>query len=204
MTDIADRFGMPVAALAADPVARIASDATLYEVADALAARDVGALVVGNRDDVEGIVSERTQQRGRFVVGERRRDRVGEGFVDDGELGVATVGVPAGEARVETQVLVAAQAQNRQAPQVCRSHAIPMRSPTANRDVPEPSRSTIPTISWPGTASAAWGGRSHSARYRSVRHTPHTTTCTRTSPCPGSGGARSISASGPVSIGPGR
>lgn len=59
MTNIADRFGMSVAALAADEVARIKPDATLHEVADALAAGDVGALVVGERDEVDGIVSER-------------------------------------------------------------------------------------------------------------------------------------------------
>ena len=63
MTQTRDRFGMTVKTLAADPVARISPQATLYEVADELAARDVGALVVGDGDTVEGIVSERDLAR---------------------------------------------------------------------------------------------------------------------------------------------
>lgn len=59
MTEIVDRFGVPVLTLAADTVARIAADATLHEVADALAAGEVGALVIGDGDAAEGIVSER-------------------------------------------------------------------------------------------------------------------------------------------------
>jgi CBS domain-containing protein len=50
---------MPVSALIADAIARIRPDATLLEVADALAAGDVGALVVGDDDKPAGIVSER-------------------------------------------------------------------------------------------------------------------------------------------------
>lgn len=59
MKDTNDRFGMPVSVLAADTVARVAPSASIHEVADALAACDVGALLVGDGDDVEGIVSER-------------------------------------------------------------------------------------------------------------------------------------------------
>lgn len=44
--------------LAVDPVARITADATLLEVADALAASDVGAHVAGDGNAVDGIVSE--------------------------------------------------------------------------------------------------------------------------------------------------
>jgi CBS domain-containing protein len=50
---------MSVSALIADAIARIRPDATLLEVADALAAGDVGVLVVGEDDKPKGVVSER-------------------------------------------------------------------------------------------------------------------------------------------------
>ena len=50
---------MPVSTVVADPVARIPHDATLLEVADALVAGDVGALVVGGDERPVGVVSER-------------------------------------------------------------------------------------------------------------------------------------------------
>jgi CBS domain-containing protein len=50
---------MPVFALSADVVARVAADANLWEIADALVAADVGALAVGDGDEVHGVVSER-------------------------------------------------------------------------------------------------------------------------------------------------
>jgi CBS domain-containing protein len=50
---------MPVSSFVADAVAGIAEDATLLEVADALVAEDVGALVVRQEGRVIGIVSER-------------------------------------------------------------------------------------------------------------------------------------------------
>jgi CBS domain-containing protein len=59
MSSFDDRFGIPVGALAAETVARVAPGATLHEVADALSSGDVGALVVGDGKDVDGIVSER-------------------------------------------------------------------------------------------------------------------------------------------------
>jgi CBS domain-containing protein len=54
-----DRYGFPVAALTGDTVARITPEANLNEIADALTAGTVGALVMGHEDAVEGIVSER-------------------------------------------------------------------------------------------------------------------------------------------------
>jgi CBS domain-containing protein len=52
--------GLPVSTLAADVVARVAQDADLWEVAEALVEADVGALaVVDDDDDVQGVVSER-------------------------------------------------------------------------------------------------------------------------------------------------
>jgi len=50
---------MPVSALAADVVARIGGEADLWEIAEQLVAADVGALAVGDDDDVAGVVSER-------------------------------------------------------------------------------------------------------------------------------------------------
>lgn len=55
--------GLPVSALGADEVARIRTDATLLEVADALGAGEIGALVVGDGDAVEAVVSERDLAR---------------------------------------------------------------------------------------------------------------------------------------------
>ncbi|SRR6266511_5962013 len=49
---------LPVAAVAADRVVRVAPEATLHEVADLLHGDDIGALVVGIRQIV-GVVTER-------------------------------------------------------------------------------------------------------------------------------------------------
>jgi len=50
---------LPVSVLVVDGVARIAEDASLGEVAQALADENVGLLVVGTGDDVAGVISER-------------------------------------------------------------------------------------------------------------------------------------------------
>jgi CBS domain-containing protein len=50
---------LPIAAFAADTVARVAGDADLWAIAEALVEADVGALAVGDGDHVRGIVSER-------------------------------------------------------------------------------------------------------------------------------------------------
>ncbi len=50
---------LPVSALTADSVLRVDASADLWSVAAALAAADVGILVVGDGDDVQGVVSER-------------------------------------------------------------------------------------------------------------------------------------------------
>jgi CBS domain-containing protein len=50
---------LPVSTFAADAVARIDADADLWQIAEALVEADVGALAVGDGDDVQGIVSER-------------------------------------------------------------------------------------------------------------------------------------------------
>jgi CBS domain-containing protein len=59
---------VPVGALAADNVMRIAAEATLFEIADLLHDNDIGALVVGT-DAVTGVVSERDVVR---ALSERR------------------------------------------------------------------------------------------------------------------------------------
>jgi CBS domain-containing protein len=53
------RGGMPVAAFVAERVCRIDPDATLLDVADAMSAAEVGALLIGHGDEVRAIVSER-------------------------------------------------------------------------------------------------------------------------------------------------
>lgn len=60
---VTDGGGLPVSALGADDVARIGTDATLLEVADALGASEIGALVVGDGGAVEAVVSERDLAR---------------------------------------------------------------------------------------------------------------------------------------------
>jgi CBS domain-containing protein len=50
---------MPVSALSADVLAQVDGDADLWEIAEALAAADVGALAVGDGGEVRGVVSER-------------------------------------------------------------------------------------------------------------------------------------------------
>jgi CBS domain-containing protein len=59
MTEPEPVGSMPVSELIEDAVIRVAPDATLEEAADALAAGDIGALVVGDDQHVSGIVSER-------------------------------------------------------------------------------------------------------------------------------------------------
>ena len=49
----------PVSTLVAAPVAKVAPEATLFEVADAMKAASVGALLVSESDGAAGIVSER-------------------------------------------------------------------------------------------------------------------------------------------------
>ena len=69
MTDIADGSFLDIAALANDTVVRIPPTANLHEVADALTSDGIGAIVVGEADAIDGIVSERDLVR---AVSERR------------------------------------------------------------------------------------------------------------------------------------
>jgi CBS domain-containing protein len=59
MTDPSPAGLITMSALIGDQVARVADDATLHAVADALVAAGVGALVIGDGDRPSGIVSER-------------------------------------------------------------------------------------------------------------------------------------------------
>src|SRR5579875_3251962 len=74
---------------------------------------------------------------------------------------------------------------------------MPTLSPGLNRVASGPAATTSPTASWPGVISGACGGRSPSARCRSVRHTPQALIRTSSSPGPGSGTSRSVMRSGP-------
>jgi CBS domain-containing protein len=59
MTEPTIPSSLPVSALIGDRVARVGAHATLFEVAGAMAAAGVGALVVGDLDRPSGIVTER-------------------------------------------------------------------------------------------------------------------------------------------------
>ena len=71
MPDTTEVGSTPVSTLIGDAVVRIAPDATLYDVADALAGGDIGVLAVGH-DAVVGVVSERDLVRA--VAGRRDLD----------------------------------------------------------------------------------------------------------------------------------
>jgi CBS domain-containing protein len=59
MTETNPAGAITMSALIGDQIARVAADASLYAVADALEAAGVGALVMGDGDRPSGIVSER-------------------------------------------------------------------------------------------------------------------------------------------------
>jgi CBS domain-containing protein len=65
---------MPVSELIGDEVIRIAPDADLVAVADALTANDVGVLVVGEPNEVRGVISERDLVRA--MAGRKDVERV--------------------------------------------------------------------------------------------------------------------------------
>ena len=59
MTGISSPGSIPIATITGDPVARVAADATVADVAMALADIDVGAVVVGDDQRPAALVSER-------------------------------------------------------------------------------------------------------------------------------------------------
>ena len=59
MSDISSAGSTPVSALTGDPVVRVAADATLVDVAEAIVASEVGAVVVGDDERPAALVSER-------------------------------------------------------------------------------------------------------------------------------------------------
>jgi CBS domain-containing protein len=63
MSGSTDGFALDIAALANDTVTRVPPEANLYDVADALTVAGIGALVVGEPDTVDGVVSERDLAR---------------------------------------------------------------------------------------------------------------------------------------------
>jgi CBS domain-containing protein len=66
---------MPVSALAADGLARVAPDVDMWELAEALVDADVGALAVGDDDEMLGVVSERDIVRALAVRRDPSRTR---------------------------------------------------------------------------------------------------------------------------------
>jgi CBS domain-containing protein len=72
---ISDVGASPVSVLATDTIARVSPGADLWAIADALVDADVGALAVGDGDDVLGIVSERDVVRAMADGGIRRPRR---------------------------------------------------------------------------------------------------------------------------------
>ncbi|MEB3982293.1 CBS domain-containing protein [Mycobacterium sp. 663a-19] len=59
MTSFASPGSIPIATITGDPVARVAADATVADVAMAMADVDVGAVVVGDDQRPAALVSER-------------------------------------------------------------------------------------------------------------------------------------------------
>src|SRR5712664_1472570 len=90
--------------------------------------------------------------------------------------------------------------QKRQTPQVYPSQGIPTLSPIRCVVTLLPTRSTRPTISWPGITGYLMAGSSASTTCRSVRQTPQALTRMRICPSPGRGSARSCSCKGAPGI----
>ena len=59
MTDISVPGSIPISSVTGEPVARVAANATVADVARAIVARDVGAIVVGDDEQPTALVSER-------------------------------------------------------------------------------------------------------------------------------------------------
>jgi CBS domain-containing protein len=59
VTGISSPGSIPISTITGDPVARVAADATIADVAKAMVARDVGAIVVGEDERPAALVSER-------------------------------------------------------------------------------------------------------------------------------------------------
>jgi CBS domain-containing protein len=59
MTGLTSAGSTPISTITGDPVARVAADATVADVAKALVAHDVGAIVVGHDEWPTALLSER-------------------------------------------------------------------------------------------------------------------------------------------------
>jgi CBS domain-containing protein len=59
MTGITSAGSTPISTITGDPVARVPSDATVADVAKAMVAHDVGAIVVGHEERPAALLSER-------------------------------------------------------------------------------------------------------------------------------------------------
>lgn len=78
MNSIRSSGSLPVSTVTGDPVTRVAADATIADVAEALAKNDVGAIVVGDDKRPAALISERDVVRvvaeGRDPAAVRARD----------------------------------------------------------------------------------------------------------------------------------
>jgi CBS domain-containing protein len=59
MTDISVPGSIPISSVTGEPVARVPANATVADVARAIVARDVGAIVVGDDEQPTALVTER-------------------------------------------------------------------------------------------------------------------------------------------------
>ena len=84
MSDIADANALRVSALAAEDVVRIDAAANMFDVADALAASEIGILVIERGDAVAAVVSERDLARALAA----RRDPVTTRAIDIGSSNI--------------------------------------------------------------------------------------------------------------------
>ncbi len=128
---------------------------------------EVGALQGAVADDPGA------QQGCDLFVAELLGQRVGVGLVDHGVRRVAPVEVPAREARVEAQVLAPRQAEPADAAGVAEpGHADAVTFAASACSRPRAARRCRRPRAR-GSPDGRRGARSPSARWRSVRHTPH-------------------------------
>lgn len=103
MTDASTGSDLPITAVSSDAIVRIAPDASLEEVAQALVSNDVGVLVVGESDAVDAIVSERDVVRALAA----QRDPKATRARDIGSSNLVWCDATATVGEVATQMMVA-------------------------------------------------------------------------------------------------
>lgn len=87
-----------------------------------------------------------------LAIGELRRQAIGEALVDPRVLGVTAVGIPAREARIDAEVLVAADAEPARtagSAQPCHADALPEPEPFASDAKPIDDADDLVTWHYP-------------------------------------------------------